>query len=228
MIQRGLFAAVSLVLALVVIISFRGLLAPPGETLPRRTTTTEAAQPIDPEVTTTTVAATVTTTTAGVTTPAICIDEEPATEAATILQVYYPCGDAGLAVGGTYVYRAVPVTDLVLTTTMREMTKGLEPEEEALGFRSPFPDDAEGSFLGVSLAEGIAYIEFSQGIFPEGVDTPEGAQMFLSTLNANVFQFSSIDAVEYRISGSCAGFWQNLGSDCEVITRGQWEAQNAP
>lgn len=226
MIQRGLIAAVSIVLALIVITAFRGLLASPGETIPPRTTTTVAAPTTAGETTTTTTVAAATTTT-DVAVPAVCLDEEPSSEAATVLRVYYPCGSEDLAIAGTYVYRAVPQTDLVLTATLKEMVKGLEPEEEALGFRSPFPSGAEGSALGVTIdtTEHTAYVEFSDDVFPSGADTAEGAQIFLSTLNANVFQFDTIDAVQYRLGGSCDAFWQHLGGQCEEISRSEWRSQ---
>jgi hypothetical protein len=230
MIQRGLIAAVSLVLALIVITSFRGLLEPAGETIPRRTTTTIAAGAGDDTstttTTTTTAAATGDTTTSAPVSTDDCTDQRPSSDNATLLQVYFPCGSSSFAVG-SFVYRSVPKTDLVLTTTMKEMTKGVEPEEQAVGFRSPFPDSADGSFLGVSLDSGTAYVEFSVGIFPDGADTAEGSQIFLSTLNANVFQFDTINAVEYRLAGSCSAFFQQLGAECETITRAEWLSQRA-
>jgi hypothetical protein len=231
MIQRGLVAAVSLVLALIIITAFRGLLEPPDETTPLRTTTTEAlAANDDDDITTTTTepGSTTTSTTGPETTPAICFEDEPEDTEATIVRVYYACGSTDIATGGTWVYRAVEPTDLVLTTTMAEMVKGLDDGEEALGFKSPFPASAEGSSRGVSIVDGTAFIEFDDGLFPDGADTAEGSQVFLSTLNANAFQFPSIDAVEYRLRGSCDAFWQRLGAEgCETITRSEWEAQVA-
>jgi hypothetical protein len=225
MIQRGLIAAVSIVLALIVITAFRGLLATPSETIPPRTTTTVAA-PTTVEDTTSTTSAPAATTTTDLSTPAVCLEDEPPADTGTVLRIYYPCGSEDLAIAGTFVYRTVPSTDLVLTATMNEMVKGLESDEEALGFRSPFPSGAEGSALGVTIdtTEHTAYVEFSDGVFPAGVDTTEGAQIFLSTLNANVFQFDTIDAVQYRLGGSCDAFWQRLGGQCEEITRNEWQS----
>jgi len=226
MVQRGLIATVSIVLALIVITAFHDLLAAPSETIPPRTTTTVAAATTTEETTTTTTVAAATTTT-DIAAPAVCLDEEPSAEATTVLRVYYPCGSEDRAIAGTYVYRGVPETDLVLTATLREMVKGLEPGEEAVGFRSPFPAGAEGSALGVTIdtAEHTAYVEFSDGVFPSGADTAEGAQILLSVLNANVFQFDTIDAVQYRLGGSCDAFWQRLGGQCEEITRADWQSQ---
>ncbi len=234
MIQRGLVAAVSLVLALIVITTFRSLLEPPGEATPLRTTTTTALAVADDDdddddgSTSTEPGSTTTSTTSAETTPAICFEDEPEDTEATIIRVYYACGSTDIATGNTWVYRAVDPTDLVLTTTMAEMVNGTDDDEASLGFRSPFPADAEGSSLGVSIVEGTAFIEFDDGVFPDGADTSEGAQIFLSTLNANAFQFPSIDEVEYRLKGSCAAFWQRLGTEgCQTITRSAWEAQVA-
>lgn len=237
MIQRGLIAAISVVLALILITAFRNLLEPPGATQPVRTTTPVATGSED-DTTTTTTSSTVpdstlnegngTTTTTAVATPAICIEDTPEeSEGTTVLRVFFPCGSADLATGGTYVYRVVPATELVLTMTMREMVAGLEDEEAQLGFRTPLPASADGTFQGVSIVDGTAYLEFGSGdIMPPGVATIEGAQVFLSTLNANVFQFSTINTVEYRLNGSCDAFWQRLGAEeCDPITRAEWQSQ---
>jgi hypothetical protein len=225
LIQRGLVAAVTVVLALVVITAFMQIIEPSNPEAIPRTTTTAASTTTSPETTTTTTTGpTATTTTSGVATPAVCVEPEPPSDGVTILRVFFPCGSAEVA-SDTFVYRAVAPTDLVLTTTMSELVKGLDEDEAALGYRSPFPDDAEGSFLGVSISEGTAYIEFNTNIFPEGADTAEGSQILLSTLNANVFQFDTISAVEYRLGGSCDAFWQQLGGTCQVVTRSQWRSQ---
>ncbi len=225
LIQRALVAAVTVVLALVVVTAFVRVLEPSDDTVAVRTTTS-TPDTTSPETTTsTTLSRGITTTTDAVTTPAICIEDEPSSEAATVLQVYFPCGGSDLAIGGTYVYRAVAPTDLVLTATLREMVKGLDADEAALGYKSPFPATAEGSSLGLTLSEETAFVEFTIDIFPDGVNTPEGAQILLSTLNANVFQFGTISQVEYRLGGSCDAFWQQLGASCEVVTRAQWESQ---
>lgn len=231
LIQRALVTAVTVVLALVVITAFTKVLEPRDEAATVRTTTgpTSTTVPDDEttSATTTTEAGGVTTTTGGATSPAVCVEPQPPSEGSTVLRVFFPCGTNALATGETFVYRSVTPTDLVLTTTMRQMVQGLEPEEAALGYRSPFPETATGSFLGVSISEGKAFLEFNATVFPDGVDTPEGAQIFLSALNANVFQFDNITEVEYRLGGSCDGFWQQLGGSCQTVTRAQWRAELA-
>ena len=229
LIQRGLVAAVTVVLALVVVTAFIRVLETADESAaPATTTSTTTTTEPDASTTTTTSGPGATTTTSdGATTPGVCVDEEPGGGDSTILQIHYPCGSNQVATSGMWVYRAVPATDLVLTTTMREMVKGVDEAEVALGYRSPFPDGADGSFLGVTIdrEQSKAFLEFTIDVFPDGVDTPEGAEIFLSTLNANVFQFDTVNRVEYRLGGSCDAFWQQLGGSCEVITRSDWQAQ---
>ncbi len=230
LIQRGLVAAVTVVLALVVVTAFVRVLETADETA-APSTTTSTTTTTEPETTTTTSggSGTTTTTSDGAVTPGVCIDEEPSGGDSTTLLVHYPCGSSQLATSAVWVYRAVPRTDLVLTTTMREMVKGVDDAEAALGYRSPFPDDAEDSFLGVTIdrEQAKAFLEFTVDVFPSGVDTPEGAEIFLSTLNANVFQFDTVNQIEYRLGGSCDAFWQQLGGSCEVITRSEWRSQQS-
>ena len=226
LIQRGLVAAVTVVLALIVVTAFIKILEPSDAAVAVPRSTTSTTTTTQPDTTTTLPPSdTATTTTSdGAVVPAICLEPEPDGDDVTVLRVFYPCGPNDLASGQVFVYRAIPETDLVLTATLREMVKGVDADEAALGFRSPFPEGAEGSSLGTSISDGTAYLEFSAAVFPEGVDTPEGAQMFLSTLNANVFKFGTIKAVEYRLGGSCDAFWQQLGSNCQTITRAQWQS----
>ena len=224
LIQRGLVAAVTVVLALVIVTAFMKILEPadPAVAAPRTSTTTTSTT--EPETTTSTTSGSVTTTSNGAVTPAACAEPEPPGENVTVVRVFYPCGTNDTANDEVFVYRAIPETDLVLTATLREMVKGLDDDEASLGFRSPFPNGADGSFLGATINQGTAYAEFTIEVFPQGADTPEGAQIFLSTLNANVFKFGTIDAVQYRLGGSCDAFWQQLGSSCETITRAQWQS----
>ena len=226
LIQRGLVAAVTVVLALVVVIAFVRVLEAGEQTAATTTTsTTTTTQPAE-TTTTTAVPGATTTTTSGAVVPAVCAEDEPPDDDVTVLRVYFPCGSNPLASGQVWVYRAVAPTDPVLTTSMKEMVKGLDEDEASLGYRSPFPDSAPGSFLGATIdrEDAKAFLEFTSDVFPDGVDTPEGAQVFLSTLNANVFQFSNINQVEYRLGGSCDAFWQQLGGSCDVITRAEWQA----
>ena len=59
--------------------------------------------------------------------------------------------------------------------------------------------------------------------------TQDAVQFFVANLGANAFQFSSVQAVEYRFDGNCSDFWELLGgSSCEVTSRAQWLASVEP
>lgn len=235
LIQHILIALVSVVMAAVMVTAFMKVLAPPEEgatqtvpgpslTIPEGDTTSSLA------VTTSTTepdSSSSTTTSSIVLVDAPCSDTRPDTEGKTLLRIYYPCGLSPIATDRTWAYRAVPETKLVLTSTLTEMVRGPDAEELSQGFRSPFPSDSAGSFLTVSLNAGDAIVDFSEGIFGPAVETPTGTQELVSTLNANVFQFDTIVSVEYRLNGSCAAFWDHLGSTCEPVVREDWETQMA-
>ncbi|MGD2051604.1 MAG: hypothetical protein PVI35_03920 [Acidimicrobiia bacterium] len=236
LIQRILIALVSVVLALVAVTAFLKVLAPPEEgasdtvpgpslTIPGDETTT--TNPAGTTSTTDGDATSSTSTSTTVLVDASCTDTRPSLDGDTLLRVYYPCGLSPIATDQVWAYRAVPNTELVLTTTLTEMVKGPDAEEQGEGFRSPFGPDSEGSFLSVSLNAGDAIVDIGEGLFGPSAATDDGARALVSTLNANVFQFSTISSVEYRLNGSCDAFWDEVNGTCARVTRQEWEAQMA-
>lgn len=233
-IQRALIAAGAVVLALVVFFMFRGVLeTPAGDAAPVATTsvTTTTATPgttVAPGETTTTTtrprAAFVPPWTAGT-----CSDPEPGDrEDTTVLRIYFTCGTPDAPTGTTFVYRRLPATNLVLTNTFRELVKGPTARESDLGFGSFFDGSVE--LASVSLREGRAVIDFGglDGI-ADVFGTQQAVEFFLADLGANAFQFTSVQAVEYRADGDCVAFWELMGrSTCEVISRNQWLASVEP
>lgn len=236
LIQRILIALVSVVLALVVVTAFLKVLAPPEAgtsdtvagpslTVPGEdsSTTLAGGTPSSTDAAPTSSSSTSTT----ILEDAPCTDTRPSTDGGTLLLVYYPCGLSPIATDQAVAYRAVPETKLVLTSTLAEMVKGPDAAEQSEGFRSPFGPDSEGSFLTVSLNAGDAIVDLDEGIFGPSAATDAGAQALVSTLNANVFQFSTISSVEYRLNGSCDAFWDEVGGTCARVTRQEWESQMA-
>lgn len=240
-VQRGLIAALSVVLALAVWTVFRGVLeTPTGET----TDTTVVAQgTTPPDVSTTVVPDPDSTETPSVTvattappqaftppwTAGSCDDPVPsANEDQTVLRVYYTCGTPDAPTGTTFVYRRVPATNRVLTNTFRQLVNGPNNNELGRGYGTFFDGNVE--IDSVTLREGRAIIDFT------GLDsiagsftTQDAVQFFVANLGANAFQFSSVQAVEYRLDGNCSDFWEMLGgSSCEVTSRAQWLASVEP
>jgi hypothetical protein len=240
-VQRGLIAALSVVLALVVWTMFKGVLETPAgnatEGVP------EAATTIAPEVTTTLTpeqaqtpgaAPSTTTTTVAVAFVAPwgegpCSEQPPEIgEDESLLRVYYNCGTGTEPTATTFVYRRVPSTSRVLTNTFRQLVRGPNDGERGRGFGSFF--DGNVTIESVSLSEGRAIIDFGGlDAISDWFVTQEAVEFFLANLGANAFQFSSVQAVEYRADGNCSGFWELVGGDrCDVISRNQWLASVEP
>lgn len=157
--------------------------------------------------------------------PPECSEAEPIAPQGLVLTVYYTCGASSVPTAEHFVYREVAATDLVLTKTLEELVKGPDVVERAAGFVSFFSEATTDAFAGVTLNAGRATIEFRGLEQIENISTASGAEFFLANLNANVFQFDTIDAVEYRLNGSCDEFWNLLQAECQLVTRAEWERQ---
>jgi hypothetical protein len=156
-----------------------------------------------------------------------CREPAPATGVGMVLTVYYTCGPSTTPTADKFVYREVPPSDLVLTKTMEELVKGPDVIERAVGFVSFFSEETVDTFAGVTLNAGRATIDFTGLETIDNISTSSGSEFFLANLNANVFQFSTINAVEYRLNASCDEFWNLLQRECQLVTRAEWERQLA-
>lgn len=157
--------------------------------------------------------------------PPPCEEPPPVDPAGMVLTVYYTCGPSRVPTTEHFVYREVPESDLVLTTTLEELVKGPDIVERAAGFVSFFSEETADAFAGVTLNAGRATIEFRGLEEINNISTASGSEFFLANLNANVFQFETIDAVEYRLNGSCDEFWNLLQRNCQLMTRAEWQRQ---
>jgi hypothetical protein len=142
-----------------------------------------------------------------------------------VLQIYYTCGESVVPIADSFVYRAVPDTELVVTATLAEMVKGPTEAEMEMGYSSLFSEATSNAIAGLSLSGGEATIDFSGLAEIEGISAPDAGLFFLADLNANVFQFDTISSVEYRLDGSCDAFWELFGEECDTVTRSEWREQ---
>lgn len=233
-VQQLLITAVTVVLAMVVLAAFLRVIRPPDpDTVARAaaarttTTTTVATFPGAPPPTVTEGEPPPPSTTVAPEDVPPCREEAPETGSGTVLRVYYTCGPSSVPTAASFVYRVVPDTEGVLTATMRELVKGPDDSERALGFVSFFTPATEDAVADIRLSSGTAIIDFTGIEDMPNVTTATGGQFFIANLNANVFQFDTIDAAEYRLDGSCDAFWALFQSECQVISRGDWEQQVA-
>ena len=74
---------------------------------------------------------------------------------------------------------------------------------------------------GVTITEGHAVVDFDdlRPVIPNA-SSSAGSERLLAQLDATVFQFSSVESVEYRINGDCEAFneWLQFGG-CDRRTR---------
>jgi|GEM_PF-1893360 len=237
--QGLLITAVTMVLALVVLTSFLRVLRPPDpERIAARAhefATTTTLGPTGTSTPSDTSAAPPVTDTAvppveevdGVI-PGGCQEPGPRNPQGTVVRVFYTCGSGPIPDVTGNVFRTVPATQLVMNATLTEMVKGPDQREREIGFTSVFSEASSGVFGGATIdSDRTAFIDFVGLEALEGLDQPTVANALVASLNATVFQFGSVTAVEYRLGGSCQSFWALMGTDCVTITRGEWERQVA-
>lgn len=119
------------------------------------------------------------------------------------------------------VYRAVPKAPGVLRASLEALLAGLTPGERAASLGSWFSEETAGMLRGVTITEGHAVVDFDdlRPVIPNA-SSSAGSERLLAQLDATVFQFSSVESVEYRINGDCEAFneWLQFGG-CDRRTR---------
>ena len=156
-----------------------------------------------------------------------CQEREPGNAQGTVIMLFFTCGEAPVPDVTGNAYRIVPVTEARLTATLTELVRGPDGDERDLGFTSVFSDATTDVFAGVVIDGGTAIVDFVGLERIDGLDQPTVATSMVASLNATVFQFETVDAVEYRLGGSCQAFWATMGADCVTTGRRQWERQLA-
>jgi photosystem II stability/assembly factor-like uncharacterized protein len=108
-----------------------------------------------------------------------------------------------------------------LESALRELLRGPTPEERGQGFSSWFSQETAHAVHGVDIDdEGNAVVDFRDltSLIP-AASSSAGSTMLLAELNSTVFHHPAIRSVEYRMDGSCDGFWNWLQYDCRILTR---------
>jgi hypothetical protein len=228
MVQHTLTAAVSIVVAIAVVVAFTrvvrsddgGSAAPP----------TTIAQPSIPPTTeddggvTPTITAPQVTTTTGV--PASCERTEPEVGSGNmVVRVFMSCGSLDAPNATTYVFREVERSDALLTNTMQQLVAGASADETGDGFSTAWSSDTADVIGSVQLADGATIVQFNRFDALAGIDEEPTKSFFLADILASLFQYERVASVELRIGSDCDEFWQMIGeSECKVVTRADWEA----
>jgi spore germination protein GerM len=133
----------------------------------------------------------------------------------TAVQVFYTANGGGVVA----FTRTVPKTTGVLKAAVEQELLG--PQAAERGVTSFFSADTAGMLAGVSIANGVAVVDFDPALATTipNASSSAGSQKLIAELDATVFQFPSVNAVEYRLGGSCDAFWSWLQGQCRQETR---------
>lgn len=113
-----------------------------------------------------------------------------------------------------------------LMYTIRQLVVGVPEKARSEGLGSVFDESTRGVLLDVHLAGRRAIVNFRDftQIIPQA-GTTQGGAVLLTQLNATIFQFPSVNEIEYRFEGSCDAFWKWQQAEyCQLVTREAWEA----
>lgn len=138
------------------------------------------------------------------------------TAATTSFDVFFSQGETVVAVR-----RTVPKTVGVLRAAIESLQAGPTAGEQAAGYTSWFSSETASLPVGVTISSGTAVVDFDPSlptIIPNA-STSAGSTQLLAQLDATVFQFPTVTAVEYRLGGRCDAFFQWLQMSCEVRPR---------
>lgn len=114
--------------------------------------------------------------------------------------------------------RRVPRTAGVLQATLEQLVAGPTEEERRAGLSSLFSPATAGILRGVTIDDGTAVVDLEEQV--PNASTSAGQLALRGALDRTVFQFPTVERIEYRLGGSCDAFWQwqQLG-DCRLVTR---------
>jgi hypothetical protein len=128
---------------------------------------------------------------------------------------------AGSETEVTPVSRQVPRTSGVLRAALEQLLAGPTDAERAQGLRSFFSEETAGMLIDVTIGpDGTAVVDLGdlRPVIPNA-SSSAGSGQLLAQLEATVFQFATVSAVEYRIDGSCEAFWEWLQRSCQTVAR---------
>jgi hypothetical protein len=117
--------------------------------------------------------------------------------------------------------RTVRLSEGILRGTLQQYLFGPTSAERDAGLSSGLEAAAASASFDVVLRDGAAVIDFSADLpsLSPNTSTSAASEAFLRQLHATVFQFPTVDTVEYRVGGSCEAFWGWLQRGCTPVTR---------
>ena len=125
-----------------------------------------------------------------------------------------------LSRGETPVAVARDVSRRTPAGALEALVAGPTAAARAAGLDSWFSDATAGALASVAERGGFLVVDFRglDRLIPNA-SSSAGSMQLLSALDSTVFQFGTVDSVEYRLDGSCDAFWEWLQRGCEVVRR---------
>lgn len=137
-----------------------------------------------------------------------------------VVKAYFSCDAEDGALRPAY--RLVPESPQALRAALDALVAGPNSVEREASLGSWFSARTKGMVRSVTINDGHAVVDFDdlRPVIPNA-STSAGSDRLLSQLDATVFQFRTVETVEYRIEGSCEDFseWLQYGG-CDARQRG--------
>ena len=136
-----------------------------------------------------------------------------------IVKVFLFCNGGSAPVDLRPVDRVVPNDGAPLRAALNQLLMGETPDEASAGMQSAFSQYTVGTLRGVTTKSGVATLDFTAGFeSTNNFSTTNLAAVVFSQIEATVFQFPEITAIEFMIEGKRWCGWE-AGDDCEPFTR---------
>ena len=122
------------------------------------------------------------------------------------------------------VFRIDPGVDSIearLHFAIEQLLAGPTPDERDLVYSSVFPSGSEEVLIGVDVGEdGLATIDFADALEAVGsLNASHNRFLFFGTVGHTAFQFDEVEAIEFRIEGSCDRFASYFETACRPWRR---------
>ena len=141
-----------------------------------------------------------------------------------LVTVLFECANTGSVPGDWVpVTRVQPADTSPIGGTLRGLLAGPTEEEQLAGFGSFFSVESAGALQEVNLdPDGRLAVDFNDAILIGNATTSTGSLFFLAELEANLYQYSEVDSIEFRLNDSCEAFYNWLQGSCQISTRAEW------
>ncbi len=156
--------------------------------------------------------------------PPTCLGDELSIPAGSMgVTILLQCGTSNYPDISYPITRAVTEDPSTMAATLRALLAGPTEGELSNGYSSFFSSESAGALNVLALDEGRLRVDFNDAILVNNASTSTGSMFFMAELQANLFQFSEVDLIEFQLNGSCDAFFGWLQGECQILTRDGWE-----